>query len=61
MAEKKKRKRRSGPGVRIEEVPTGMRSIEAGGTAVAAFVGFARSHPVYAAVTVLVAGSRPRW
>jgi phage tail sheath protein FI len=37
------------PGVYIEEVPSGARPIEAVGTAVAAFVGFARRSPVRAA------------
>ncbi|NUR05753.1 MAG: hypothetical protein HOQ22_18730 [Nocardioidaceae bacterium] len=39
------------PGVYVEEVSSGARPLEAVGTAVAAFVGFARRDPVRAAVT----------
>lgn len=55
MAGKKRRKKRgrSYPGVYLEEVPSGSRPIEGVGTAVAAFVGFARRHPVPAAVAAL--------
>ena len=43
------------PGVYLEEVSSGSRPIEAVGTAVAAFVGFARRDPVRAAVIVAAA------
>jgi phage tail sheath protein FI len=46
------------PGVYVEEVSTGARPIEGVGTAVAAFVGFARRHPLpaaLAAAAILVA------
>lgn len=60
MARKKKRGRQPGgtrlsPGVYVEEVSSGSKPIEGVGTAVAAFVGFARRHPVRAAVTVVAA------
>jgi hypothetical protein len=53
------------PGVYVEEVSSGARPIEGVGTAVAAFVGFARRHPVgilsaLAAIGVLVAVLRSR-
>jgi len=54
MATKKRKrsKKSSGsylsPGVYVEEVSSGSRPIEAVGTAVAAFVGFARRHPARA-------------
>lgn len=62
MARARRRRRRSGqasggyrsPGVYVEEVPAGARPIEGVGTAVAAFVGFARREPVRAAAGVLV-------
>jgi phage tail sheath protein FI len=38
------------PGVYVEEVSSGTRPIEGVGTAVAAFIGFARRQPVLAAV-----------
>jgi phage tail sheath protein FI len=38
------------PGVYVEEVSSGSRPIEGVGTAVAAFVGFARRQPVRAAI-----------
>lgn len=40
------------PGVYVEEVLSGARPIEGVGTAVAAFVGFARRQPVRAALVV---------
>jgi phage tail sheath protein FI len=61
MAKSKKRgKKRTGgsyltPGVYLEEVSSGSRPIEAVGTAVAAFVGFAKRRPVSAVVTVMAA------
>lgn len=60
MARKKKRGRKPGgtrlsPGVYVEEVSSGSKPIEGVGTAVAAFVGFARRHPVPAAVTAFTA------
>ena len=42
------------PGVYVEEVSSGARPIEAVGTAVAAFVGFARRQPVRAGVAAAV-------
>jgi phage tail sheath protein FI len=42
------------PGVYVEEVSSGARPIEGVGTAVAAFVGFARRHPLPAALAVAV-------
>jgi phage tail sheath protein FI len=53
----------SSPGVYVEEVPSGSRPIEAVGTAVAAFVGAAKQHPVLTvaalvAVVVLVRVAR---
>jgi len=41
--------------VYVEEVTSGSRPIEGVGTAVAAFVGFARRHPVPAVVTTFAA------
>jgi phage tail sheath protein FI len=41
------------PGVYVEEVSSGSKPIEGVGTAVAAFVGFARRQPVTAGVIVL--------
>ena len=48
----KKKQSRSylSPGVYVEEVSSGSRPIEGVGTAVAAFVGFARRQPVRAAL-----------
>ena len=52
MAKRKRKKRgkrgggRLSPGVYLEEISSGARPIESVGTAVAAFVGFARSHPL---------------
>jgi phage tail sheath protein FI len=48
----KKKQARSylSPGVYVEEVSSGSRPIEGVGTAVAAFVGFARRQPVRAAL-----------
>jgi phage tail sheath protein FI len=56
---KKKRTSESGgtyvsPGVYVEEVSTGSKPIEGVGTAVAAFVGFARRHPVLAILAGLL-------
>jgi hypothetical protein len=42
------------PGVYVEEVPAGAKPIEGVGTAVAAFVGLARTRPVRAASTLFV-------
>jgi phage tail sheath protein FI len=42
------------PGVYMEEVSSGSKPIESVGTAVAAFVGFARRHPVRAILAGLV-------
>jgi phage tail sheath protein FI len=58
---KRKRRGRTGrrrvPGVFVEEVPSGARPIEGVGTAVAAFVGLARRHPVRTgAFALLLAG-----
>jgi hypothetical protein len=57
MARKKRRKKSGGshlsPGVYMEEVSSGSKPIEGVGTAVAAFVGFARSHPVPVVVAAL--------
>lgn len=62
MGRKKKRgKKRGGtwlsPGVYVEEVSSGSKPIEGVGTAVAAFVGLARRHPIGATVTALAAFS----
>ena len=46
--EKKPRGSYQSPGVYVEEVSSGSRPIEGVGTAVAAFVGFARRQPVRA-------------
>jgi phage tail sheath protein FI len=57
MASKKSGRKAGGsylsPGVYVEEVPSGHKPIEGVGTAVAAFVGFARRHPVRAVVAAL--------
>lgn len=41
------------PGVYVEEVSSGSRPIEGVGTAVAAFVGYARRQPLHAAVAAV--------
>ena len=43
------------PGVYVEEVSSGSKPIEGVGTAVAAFIGFARRQPLRAALTVAAA------
>ena len=60
MGRKKNRGKKAGgtylsPGVYVEEVSSGSKPIEGVGTAVAAFVGLARRHPVRAAVTAFFA------
>lgn len=56
MSRRKSAKKRAGsyqsPGVYVEEVSSGSRPIEGVGTAVAAFVGFARRQPVRAAIAI---------
>ena len=56
MAARKRRRRRGGrrPPVHVEEVPSGARPIEAVGTSVAAFVGFARENPVRLVAALVV-------
>jgi phage tail sheath protein FI len=62
MGDKKKPKKSTGssggtylsPGVYVEEVPAASKPIEAVGTSVAAFVGFAPMNPVRLAATALV-------
>ena len=54
----RKKKRRGGyqsPGVYVDEVSSGSKPIEGVGTAVAAFIGFARRQPVPAALAVAAA------
>jgi hypothetical protein len=58
MAGRQNRRKRSrgtylSPGVYVEEVSSGAKPIEAVGTAVAAFIGFARRQPVRAVVTAV--------
>ena len=58
MAKKKRRKKGKGswyrsPGVYLEEVSSGARPLEGVGTSTAAFVGFARRHPVWTATAVI--------
>ena len=57
MGRKKKRGKKPGgsPGVYVQEITSGSKPIEGVGTAVAAFVGFARRHPVPAVVTTFAA------
>ena len=53
-----KKKQRGGyltPGVYVEEVSSGSKPIEGVGTAVAAFIGFARRRPVPATLAVAAA------
>ena len=59
MARRKRSKKKAkggylSPGVYVEEVSSGSKPIEGVGTAVAAFVGFARRQPVRAGVTAAV-------
>jgi phage tail sheath protein FI len=60
MAKKKSKKKKASssylsPGVYVEEISSGAKPIEGVGTAVAAFVGFARRNPVGTLVTALAA------
>lgn len=57
MSQRKRTKKKQtgsylSPGVHVEEVSSGSRPIEGVGTAVAAFVGFARRQPVRAAIAI---------
>ena len=59
MAKEKRTSKRTSyltPGVYVEEVPSGMRPIEAVGTSIAAFVGLAPVKPARLTVVALAIG-----